>query len=310
MTAIRSAILAIAIAACSNGGPHAPTAMAVDEAKAEAVATAPAPTATPAPKTDHKLAIDGHPVDNRKVIRTGRVELVVAAYDDARGKLDALIKATGGYIDSTQVERHESAVSDATFVIRIPSDAFESVIPKLREIGEVTSETSNAADITDQFVDTEARLASDQKLETRLLELATARNGNLDQILAVERELARVRGEIESYQGHLKQWSDQVAMSTLTIAMSTRRAELVAAAPPPPPTLGSQTKDAFHASVSALRDLGDWLVINGVAFLPWLLVVVPVALLARKLWRRMRIRLPRATVQTSRQEPGASPSSS
>ena len=299
---LRSAVFAIALAACAQGKS--------DHAEAEATVAAAkeaAPPAPPAADGDHKpkLAIDGHPADNRKVIRTGRVELVVASYDDARAKVDALIKATGGYIDSTQVDRHEAAVSDATLVIRIPSDAFESMIPKLREIGEVTSESSNAADITDQFVDTEARLASDQQLETRLLELATARNGNLDQILAVERELARVRGEIESYQGHLKQWNDQVAMSTLTIAISTRRAELVAAAPP---TLGSQTKDAFHASVGALRDLGEWLVINGIAFLPWLLIVVPVGVLARKLLRR--VRLPRAIAQTSRQEPGASPSSS
>jgi len=307
MTAIRSAILAIALAACAKGGGH-PAVVQDEVAAATSPAAAPSPAPAPTAK-DQKVGIDGQPVDHRKVIRTGRVELVVAAYDDARGKLDALIKASGGYIDSTQVERHEAAVSDATFVIRIPSDAFESIMPKLREIGEVTSESSNAADITDQFVDTEARLASDQQLEKRLLELATERNGNLDQILAVERELARVRGEIESYQGHLEQWNDQVAMSTLTIAMSTRRAELAAA---PPPTLGSQTKDAFRESVSALRDLGEWLVINGIGFLPWLLVVVPVGLLARKLLRRLRAALPRAIVrtdQTSRQAPGASPSS-
>ena len=293
---IRSAVFAIALAACAQSkSQHAPA--------ASVAATETSPKADKDQK-QQQLGIDGKPADNRKVIRTGRVELVVAAYDDARAKIDALIKATGGYIDSTQVDRHQAAVSDATLVIRVPSDSFDSMIPKLREIGEVTSESSNAADITDQFVDTQARLASDQQLETRLLELATARNGNLDQILAVERELARVRGEIESYQGHLKQWSDQVAMSTLTISVSTRRAELVAAAPP---TLGSQTKAAFHSSVSALRDLGEWAFINGIAFLPWLLVLVPLGVIGRKLYRR--VRLPRAIVQTSRQEPGASPSS-
>jgi hypothetical protein len=235
------------------------------------------------------------PPDSRKVIRTGKIELVVATYEDARGKVDALVKDSGGYVDSTRVERHESAVSDATIVIRIPSASFDGVLPKLREIGEIVSETTNGADITDQFVDTEARLASDQQLETRLLELATARNGNLDQILAVERELARVRGEIESYQGHLKQWNDQVAMSTLTIDVSTRRSELPRSAPP---TLGSQTSSAFHSSVQALRDLGEWFVINGVAFLPWLLVLIPGGLIARALLRRLRTRLqlPKAIV--------------
>ena len=74
-----------------------------------------------------------------------------------------------------------------------------------------------------------AQLASAQRLEKRLLELATAKNGTLDQVLTVERELARVRGEIESYQGHLKQWNDQVSLSTLTITMSTRSAPVAIA---------------------------------------------------------------------------------
>ena len=108
-----------------------------------------------------------------------------------------------------------------------------------------------------------------------------------------------MRGEIEGYQGHLKQWNDEVAMSTLTIEISTRRSELP---PAVRPTLGSQTSDAFHSSVAALRDLGAWLVINGIGFLPWLLVLIPGGLLARSLLRRLarRVRslLPTAIVRT------------
>ena len=241
------------------------------------------------------------PADNRKVIRTGRVELVVATYDDARARLDALIKSAGGYIDSTQVERAQTAVSSAVLVVRIPSEAFESVIPKLRELGDVTSETTNAADVTDQYVDMTARLASSQVLEKRLLELATARDGKVDQLLAVERELARVRGEIESYQGHLNQWNDQIALSTLTITMSTRKAEIATAAAP---TLGSRTSSAFQSSVQALSDLGSWLVVNGIAFLPWLLILLPGFLLLRRLARRMNPRrLPVAVAVAATVEP-------
>jgi hypothetical protein len=240
---------------------------------------------------DAKRAIEPtRPADLRKVIRTGRVDLVVATYDDARTRLDALIKSAGGYIDSTQVERAQTAVSSAVLVVRIPSDAFESVIPKLRELGDVTSEATNAADVTDQYVDMTARLASAQVLEKRLLELATARDGKVDQLLAVERELARVRGEIESYQGHLNQWNDQIALSTLTITMSTRKAEIAAAAAP---TLRSRTSNAFQSSIEALCDFGSWIVINGIALLPWLLILVPGGVLLRRFARRVfRRRLP------------------
>ena len=281
---------ALAIAACSKSD-HSP-ARAVDSPAPPAAGSAAASTTSDA----SQVALEpGHPADHRKVIRTGRVALVVAGYDEARGKLDALLGTAGGYVDATRVERRQGAVSEATLTVRIPSAAFAGVLPKLGQIGEVTSETTDAADITDQYVDAEARLASAQQLEKRLLDLATARNGTIDQILAVERELARVRGEIEGYQGHLKQWSDQVALSTLTIEMMTRRAEL---ADGTPPSLGSQSSSAFRASVGALRELSSGLVIALVALGPWLLVFVPAGLLVRKLVRRARQRrIPSAVVK-------------
>jgi hypothetical protein len=173
-------------------------------------------------------------------------------------------------------------------VIRIPADAFGSLLPTLHQIGYVTAESTNAADITDQFVDTEAQLASAQQLEKRLLEIATAKNGTLEQILTVEKELARVRGEIESYQGHLKQWNDQVSLSTLTITMSQKQAIVAIAPPPPPATLGSKTSQSFKSSIDALRDVASWLLVSGVALLPWLLFLVPGALGLRRLVRRHR----------------------
>jgi hypothetical protein len=251
--------------------------------------------------------------DHRKVIRTGRIELLVATYDDARAKIDALVAAAGGYVDSTSVNRRQDSVSDGVIVVRLPQTAFGDVIPKLKDIGEVLSETTNAADITEEYVDISARLASAQVLEKRLLELASARDGKIEQVLEVERELARVRGEVEGYQGHLRQWNDQIAMSTLTLSIATKRPEIVAA-PTVAPSLGNRTSHAFSASISALRDAGSWLVVNGVAALPWLVLCAPLALIARRLARRFASRLPRAiarpgtTVECGSQDAGGSAS--
>ncbi|MBA3452516.1 MAG: DUF4349 domain-containing protein, partial [Deltaproteobacteria bacterium] len=154
----------------------------------------------------------GKPSDSRKVIRTGAIQLVVGDYASARTKLDALLAATGGYVDSTQVSHSQGSVSNATIVLRLPSETFGSILPKLRELGEITGETTNAADITAQYVDISARLASSKALEKRLIELAAARDGGIEAVLAVERELARVRGEIVSYEGTMRQWNDQIAI--------------------------------------------------------------------------------------------------
>jgi hypothetical protein len=241
------------------------------------------------------LAIDAKkPEEARKVIRTGHVDLVVASYDDARGKLEALVKAAGGYVDATNVTRRADQISDAQITIRLPKDAFASILPKLREIGEVISESTNANDITDQYVDISARLASARTLEKRLLELAADKTGNIDQVLSVERELARVRGEIEGYEGHLRQWNDQIDMSTLSLSLQTKRPEIVAA-PTHQPTLGERTSGAWSDSISALRELGSSIAIGTIAILPWLVLAIPGFMLGRKLWQRRR-RLPPARV--------------
>jgi hypothetical protein len=257
-------------------------------ALAEASPAAPPAGAATQSAADHKPgATPIKHVDTRKVIRTGRIERLVASVDASRDKLDALVQSAGGYIDSTQVEQHGTS-STATIVIRIPADAFGTLLPTLHQIGEVTAESTNAADITDQFVDTEAQLASAQQLEKRLLEIATAKNGTLEQILTVEKELARVRGEIESYQGHLKQWNDQVSLSTLTISMAQKSVAVAIAPPPPPATLGSKTSQSFKSSIDSLRDVASWLLISFVALVPWLLFLVPGALGVRRIMRRYR----------------------
>jgi Domain of unknown function (DUF4349) len=282
-------LAALAFAGCSRKD-------AGDSAAASPSEAAAAPAAGSAASVQDqskKAGVEVKHVDTRKVIRTGRIDLTVASYDESRARLDAMVESAGGYIDSTQVDRH-GTVNSAVIVIRVPADAFTSMLPGLRQLGDITNETTSAADITAQFVDTEAQLASAQQLEKRLLELATAKNGTLDQVLTVERELARVRGEIESYQGHLKQWSDQVSLSTLTITMSTRSAP-VAIAVVEPESLGSKTSQSFHSSISTLRDLASWLLVTCVALLPWLLFLVPAAFGLQR-WARRHRRIPVAIV--------------
>ena len=237
---------------------------------------------------------------HRKVIRTGRIDLVVKSYDDARAKLDRLLEAAGGYVDSTQVQHHQADVSSATLVLRIPQDAFGQLVPKVKELGEVSAESTNADDVTDQYVDVSARLASAKTLEKRLLEIAADRASGVEALLAVERELARVRGEIESYEGRLRQWNDQIAMSTLTLTVTTKAPAIAAAAEP---GLGTRITSAFSHSLAALRTFGAWLVVTGTTLLPWMLLIVPGFVFGRRAFRRYSKKLP-AAVASSRGRTG------
>ena len=110
-------------------------------------------------------------------------------------------------------------------------------------------------------------------------------------LLAVERELARVRGEIESYEGRLRQWNDQIAMSTLTLSITTKAPAIAAATQP---GLGNRTKSAFSDSVAALETFGEWLVVTGTTLLPWMILLVPGFVFGRRAYRRYAKKLPAA----------------
>lgn len=286
-------VAALAAGACSKKSDSADYRSASAPISAMGSAAEKTMTATDADAAGTNDRTKGQPTDNRKVIRTGAIQLVVGDYAATRAKLDALLAATGGYVDSTQVSHSQGSVSNATIVLRLPSETFGSLIPRLRELGEITGESTNAADITAQYVDLSARLASSKALEKRLLELATARDGGIEAILAVERELARVRGEIESYEGTMRQWNDQIAMSTLTLSLSTRAPAIAAATAP---GLGERISSGFSGSLDALRDFGGWLAVTLIAFLPWLVFLIPGFVLGRRIKRRWFTTLPKAIV--------------
>jgi hypothetical protein len=232
-------------------------------------------------------------VDHRKVIRTGTLELDVEDYAVARGKLDALVAELGGYVDASEVR--SGSRTHATVTVRIPAEAFGPLLPRLQDIGRVLHEQNTASDVTDQYVDVAARVASEKAIEHRLLELAADRTASMDSLLSVERELARVRGEIERAEGHLRQWDDQVALSTLTIEM-TSKAPVVAVTAPEEPGLATRAGATLHDSVTALREFASGLLLIVIALAPWTVFAVPAVMIGRAVVRRRRKGLPVATV--------------
>jgi hypothetical protein len=242
-------------------------------------------------------------VDSRKIVRTGNLELVVKTYDDARDKIDAIVKEAGGFVDSTRVSRSEGQVSSAVIVVRVPAAGFGDLLPKLRALGDIQQESTDAADITAEYVDTSARLASAQALEKRLIELAGTRTGTVAEVLEVERELARVRGELEQLEGQMRLWNDQVSLSTLTISLSTQRPEIAAAAEP---GFNRRVSAAWHASIDALGNAAQGLSIALIALLPWLPLLAPALYFGIRFLRR-RVLLPRAVAYMPPAYPVAPP---
>ncbi len=302
-----AAIAAVLFGACANNDRAAPRGSEQEKSKSAqfyreaADVTVPADTAGeattvqargPAKIDPHRGGLDGAPVDNRKIVRTGHLDLIVATYDGARDRIEIIVKEAGGFVDSTRVSRSEGQVSSAVIVVRVPSSAFGDLLPQLRALGEIQQESTDSADITAEYVDTSARLASARALEKRLLELAATGTGTVSEVLEVERELARIRSEIEQFEGRMRVWNDQVSLSTLTLTLATQRPEIAAATAP---TFGRRVTMAWNESIAALGAAAEGLSIALIALLPWLPLLLPVGYFGIRFLRR-RVRLPRAMV--------------
>src|SRR5262249_30006568 len=113
----------------------------------------------------------------------------------------------------------EGASRTATLEIRLPADRYSGAVDQLRTIGKIISATTNAQDVGEEFVDVTARVTNAKRLEERLLNLLATPAGQVEAVLGVEREAARVREEIERYEGRIRYLKSQVALSTLAITV-------------------------------------------------------------------------------------------
>jgi uncharacterized protein DUF4349 len=153
------------------------------------------------------------------VIRTGQAFIEVEKVDPAVLKIRQLAVQFGGYIANSSMSGGRDQIRQATFELKIPAARYDGAVESLSTIGKVETVSSNAQDVGEEFVDVTARVSNARRLEERLISLLANRTGKLDEVLRVERELARVREEIERYEGRLRFLTTRVATSTLTITV-------------------------------------------------------------------------------------------
>ncbi|MGV3711107.1 MAG: DUF4349 domain-containing protein [Gemmatimonas sp.] len=203
--------VAVGMMAFGGASPPAPDA-AADRSTAFA-ATAPARSATP--QSASTVAI----VAPTMVIRNGAASLEVDSMESAIVAVRKLASSLGGYVGNTTLTAGAYAVRSAELQLRIPAARYDEAVGGLAPIGKVESQVSNAQDVGEEFVDVTARQTNARRLEERLITLLATRTGKLEDVLAVERELARVREEIERYEGRLRYLTANVATSTLNVTV-------------------------------------------------------------------------------------------
>ncbi len=193
-------------------------AVASDMARAES----PAPTASNTSSTQSSMP-SAHSVSDSviasMIIRTGQASVQVDSLERGIRAVRMLATRVGGYVANSSISSGANEMHSATLEIKIPASHFDEAVNGLQPIGSLESVSVNAEDVGEEFVDVAARAENGHKLELRLIDILGTRTGKLSDVLAVERELARVREDIERQEGRMRYLRTRAAMSTLAITV-------------------------------------------------------------------------------------------
>jgi Domain of unknown function (DUF4349) len=156
---------------------------------------------------------------SRLIIRTGQASIEVDSLESSMAELRRLVQRVGGFVADASVQSGRTQNRSATLQLKVPATRFDDLTEGLRPLGRLQFVTVNAEDVSEEFVDLTARMANSHRLEERLVELLRTRTGKLQDVLTVERELARVREEIERMEGRLRFLKNSAQLSTLAVTL-------------------------------------------------------------------------------------------
>ena len=212
------------------------------------------------------------------LIRTATASIEVDSLEVAIEHTKRLAARVGGFVANSSVEAGANRVRSATLEVKLPPQRFDQGLAGLEPIGKLEHVDVEAQDVGEEFVDVTARMENARRLERRLIDLLATRTGKLKDVLDVEQSLARVREEIERYEGRIRYLQRHTAMSTLSVTVHE-----------PLPVVGTAGQSVMGA---AFRQAWRNFVVLASLLVQSLGIVIPLGLVAfvawmsAKRWRR------------------------
>jgi hypothetical protein len=221
----------------------------------------------------------------RLIIRTGDMTIVVTDTETAMAQIGGMAEGAGGWIVSSNVYQASETAKSGYMTVRIPAEGFQAFLDAVSALSvEVTNLSTSGQDVTEEYVDLDARLgnleATAERVRGFLDEARTT-----EEALAVNAELSRLEGEIEAIRGRMKFLSESAAFSAVTVTLTPDElAQPIAVGGWQPQGV---LKDAVEALISAMQALGSLAIWAVVFLLPVaLLIAIPVALIVYLVRRR------------------------
>lgn len=224
-----------------------------------------------------------------KVVQHGQIITIVEDFAKFEQGLEAKVRAAGGKVSAYTENSASPQARGGQWTVRIPVAKFEATCDDIAALGHTTQRQMTSEDVTSQYVDLEARLKNEKRLEERLLDIIDKKAGDLKDVLAIETELSRVRQEIERLEGQRRVLADKTALSTLTIFVS----EQPGYSPIVATTFVGRIANTFWQSLRLLALAVETLVIVFIFLIPWFVagcVLLSMLWMLVKLLFRRRVR--------------------
>ncbi len=261
-------VLALCIFAASLGSILAPVS---DDEHVDFPARSPASEGlydaapAPAPAAWGKGAADscgGSTSTEQQIIHRASLSIDVADVQTSSDAVRQIVERADGFISDSYAYATDTDRKRGEITIRVPSDRFLAVIAALEELGTVTSQHISGADVTEEYIDLQARLNNSERQEQRLLEILELAE-TVEEVLEVERELERVRGEIEQMTGRITYLENRIELATITVALYE----------PEPITQSWGMRDALRAAFSGFVSVLRGLIIGLGYVLPFIILI-------------------------------------
>ncbi len=221
---------------------------------------------------------------NAKLILRANVEAEATDFEASDGAIQQLTAQAGGYIESSAVGG-SVGYRWANYTLRVPQEKFETFLSQVGDTCHVTYTNRETTDVTEQYYDTEVRLATQTTKQERLLALLEKAE-QMEDIIALESAMADVNYEIETLTGSLRHYDNLVGFSTICLNLSEVR-DLTAVQETP--SFGSELKQAFVSGSRGFVNFLQNLLLLLAACWPFLIVLIAAIMIVLFLLRRRKI---------------------
>jgi hypothetical protein len=231
----------------------------------------------------------------RKIIYDAQVSVVVDSVEPTAKRVAKLVQDARGYVAEQNVTGSPGTLRAMHWRIRVPVEQFDQFVESLVSLGELERNNRTSQDVTEQYYDIEARIKNKKVEEQTLNKILQERSGKLEDVLKIEIELSRVRGEIEQLEGKIRVLANLTSLATLTL--DAREREKYEPAPPVVASFPTQIGRAWDNSIQRAVDIGKAVilfVVGAAIWVPfWIVGAIIAWILARWLFRTIVKSLPR-----------------